>query len=271
MAELSGDLKHQVHQSDWVDHVARVGLLAFGVVHLVIGWLSLQLAFGHKAGTPSSTGAVRELAQQPFGGILVWLVAAGLVLLAVWQLIEAAFGHRYLRGTDRLRKRGVSAGKVLVYGYIAFSAATIAAGAGSSGGGSSASTTAKVMNLPAGQLLVGAVGAVVIGIGVYLVYKGLSGKFTKDLTAEGQSGDTGTAYTALGKVGYTAKGIAIGIVGALIGYAAITHKPQKSAGLDQALQKVLDQPFGPYLLGAIGVGFGCFGLFCFAHARHLSR
>lgn len=270
MADRTDALTRQVHHSDWVDHVARVGLTAYGVVHLVIGWLALQLALGQDSGTPSSTGAVRELAQQPFGEVLVWLVAVGLMLLAVWQLLDAAFGHPYLEGTTRLRKRATSAGKVLVYGYLAFSAATIAAGAGSSGGGS-ASTTAKVMNLPAGQLLVGAVGAVVIGTGIYLVYKGLSGKFTEDLTAEGQSGETGTAYTAVGKVGYVAKGVAIGLVGALIGYAAITHEPRKSAGLDQALQEVLDQPFGPYLLGAIAVGFACFGLFCFAHARHLSR
>lgn len=270
MADVSSDLGRQVHHSDWVDHVARAGLVAYGVVHLVIGWLALQLALGQDSGTASSTGAVRELAQQPFGAVLVWLLAAGLTLLAVWQLIEAAVGHRYHASTTRLRKRATSAGKVLVYGYLAFTAATIAAGAGSSGGGTT-STTAKVMNLPAGQLLVGVVGAVVIGIGVYLVYKGLSGKFTDDLTAEGQSGETGTAYTALGKVGYAAKGVAIGLVGALICYAAITHEPRKSAGLDQALQEVLQQPFGPYLLGAIGLGFGCFGLFCFAHARHLSR
>jgi hypothetical protein len=270
MADRTGHLTRQVHHSDWVDHVARAGLVAYGVVHLVIGWLALQLALGQDSGTASSTGAVRELAQQPFGEVLVWLLAAGLMLLAVWQLIEAAVGHRYHRDATRLRKRATSAGKALVYGYLAFTAATIAAGAGSSGGGS-ASTTAKVMNLPAGQLLVGAVGATVIGIGVYLVYKGLTGKFTEDLTAEGQSGDTGTAYSALGKVGYVAKGIAIGLVGALIGYAALTHEPRKSGGLDQALQEVLHQTFGPYLLGAIGVGFACFGLFCFAHARHLSR
>ena len=270
MADLSDEVGRRVHQSDWVDHVARVGLVAYGAVHLVIGWLALQLALGHDSGTTSSAGAVRELAQQPFGEVLVWVVAVGLVLLAAWQLIEALVGHRHHQDSTRLRKRVISAGKVLIYGYIAFSAATIAAGAGSSGG-SSASTTAKVMNLPAGQLLVGAVGAVVIGTGVYLVYKGFSGKFTEDLTAEGRSGDTGTAYIGLGKAGYVAKGVSFGLVGALIGYAAAAHDPRKTGGLDQALQEVLDQPFGPYLLGAIAVGLGCFGVFCFAHARHLSR
>jgi hypothetical protein len=270
MAELSDEIGRRVHHSDWVEHLARIGLVAYAVVHLVIGWLALQLALGQDSGTTSSTGAVRELAQQPFGQVLVWLVAGGLLLLAVWQLIEAVFGHRHHQDLTRLRKRATSAGKVLIYGYLAFSAAKIAAGAGSTGGGSD-STTARVMNLPAGQLLVGAVGAVVIGTGVYLIYKGLGAKFTEDLTAEGQSGDTGTAYIALGRAGYVAKGVSFGLVGALIGYAAATHDPQKSGGLDQALQKVLAQPFGPYMLGAIAVGLACFGIFTFAHARHLSR
>ncbi len=74
-----------------------------------------------------------------------------------------------------------------------------------------------------------------------------------------------------GKVGYIAKGIAIGIVGGLFAYAAVTHEAKKSGGLDQALQTVLEQPFGPVLLLAIAVGIACYGLFCFARARHLSR
>jgi hypothetical protein len=257
-------------EAGWIEHVARAGLVAFGIVHLVIGWLALQLAFGDRSGTASSSGAVRELAQQPFGAVLVWLVAAGMVLLAVWQAIEAAVGHQLQDGGKRLRKRLSSAGKTLVYGYIAFSAAMIAAGAGSSGGGSE-STTATVMSAPAGQLLVGLVGAVIIGIGVYLVHKGWTEKFTEDLTGEGRSGDSGTAYVWLGKAGYVAKGIAVALVGSLFGYAAVTHDAKKSGGLDQALQEVLKQPFGPVLLGGIAVGIACFGVFCFAHARHISR
>ena len=75
----------------------------------------------------------------------------------------------------------------------------------------------------------------------------------------------------LGKVGYIAKGVAIGLVGVLFVYAAVTHDPKKSGGLDQALHEVLEQPFGPFLLVAIALGIACYGLFCFARARHLSR
>lgn len=264
------DVAAKADRADWVDHVARAGLLAFGVVHLVVGWLALQLALGDRAGSASSTGAVRELAQQPFGAVLVWLVALGMALLALWQLVEALAGHRQERDGSRTRRRLSSAGKALVYGYIGVTAARVAAGSGSSGGGTD-STTAQIMELPAGQVLVAAVGAVIIGVGGYLAHKGWTEKFTKDLTGEGQRGTSGTAYVLLGKVGYLAKGVSLGLVGALFGYAALTHDPKKSGGLDQALQEVLQQPFGPFLLGAIAIGIGAFGVFCFAHSRHLSR
>lgn len=257
-------------RSDWIDHAVRLGLVAYGLVHLVVAWLALQLAFGDRQGSASGSGAVRELAQQPFGVVLVWAVAIGMVLLVLWQLLEAAAGHRHLRNAARLRKRAGSAGKAIVYGYIAVSAVTIATGAGSSGG-STDSMTAKLMDLPGGRLLVGLVGAVIIGIGVYLVWKGVTEKFVEDLTSEGRSGNTGTAFGWLGTAGYAAKGVALGVVGGLFGYAAVSHDPQKSGGLDQALQEVLEQPFGPLLLAAIAVGIACFGLFCFAHARHLAR
>ena len=54
-----------------------------------------------------------------------------------------------------------------------------------------------------------------------------------------------------GKVGYIAKGIAVGLVGGLFVYAAFTQDPKKSGSTDKALHKVLEQPFGPWLLIAL--------------------
>ena len=104
------------------------------------------------------------------------------------------------------------------------------------------------MELPAGQVIVAAVGLAILGIGGYLVYRAWTEKFAKHINAEGKSGTSGTAYLWFGKVGYTAKGVAFGIVGSLFLYAALTHDPKKSGGLDQALREVLQQPFGPVLL-----------------------
>src|SRR4051794_16522272 len=263
----------QAHNSDWLDVAARAGLIAYGVVHLLIAWLAVQLALGDKEGSADSQGAVQQLNEQPFGEGLVWALAVGMFLLAVWQILEALFGYRDEEGFTRVRKRATAAGKAVVYVVIGIGAVHVATGSSSQSSSKkdgTTSTTATVMDWPGGQLIVGAVGLFIIGIGGYLVYRAWTEKFAKHINAEGKSGSSGTAYLWFGKAGYTAKGITFGIIGSLFLYAALTHDPQKSGGLDQALHKVLQQPFGPFLLIVIAAGLACYGLFCFARARHFN-
>jgi hypothetical protein len=269
MGEMTEQAK-QAHESDWLDHAVRIGLVAYGIVHLMVGWLAGQLALGEKSESASSAGALHAIAEQPLGGVLIWMIAVGMVLLVIWRLLEFAFGYREV-GDDakRWRKRLASLGKAVIYAVIAWSAVKIALGDGSKGG--TDSTTAKLMNLTGGQLIVGAVALAIIAYGGLLVFRGWTEKFKEHLDAQGQSGKDGSAYVIFGKVGYISKGIAIAIVGGLFAYAAITHEAKRSGGLDQALQTVREQPFGQVLLIAIAVGLACYGLFCFARAKHLSR
>lgn len=270
VADKAQQAGEEAHESEWLDHAIRAGLVAYGVVHLLVAWLAVQLAFGDKSENASNTGALHALAEQPMGGVLVWLIAIGMLLLVVWRLLEFSLGYQDETDTaKRWRKRASSLGKGVIYGVLGWSAFKVATG-DSSGGGTD-STTSKLMSLPGGQLIVGVVGLAIIGYGAVLVVRGWTEKFTEHLDAQGQSGKDGSAYILLGKIGYIAKGIAIAIVGGLFGYAAVTHDPEKSGGLDQALQTVLEQPFGSVLLVAIGLGIGCYGLFCFARARHLDR
>ncbi|MCW2850310.1 MAG: hypothetical protein JWR90_4284 [Marmoricola sp.] len=263
-------LGREAEQSDWLDHAVRAGLVAYGVVHVLIGWLAVQLALGESSGKASAQGALQELASKPFGQTMVWLVAVGMFLLVVWRLLEAAVGFREHDGSERLRKRATSVLKACIYGAIGVSAVKVAGGSGSSSGGSRG-MTARAMDLPAGQWIVVAVGLAIVGYAGTLVWRGWTEKFAEHLDTEGKVGWDGAAYLLLGKVGYIAKGIALAIVGGLFCYAGLSHEPNKSGGLDAALRKVLEQPFGPYLLIAIGVGIACYGLFCFARARHLDR
>jgi hypothetical protein len=248
-------------EDDRLKPLARVGFVALAIVYLMIAWLAIQLAFGDRSGNPSSTGALRELAQQPLGEILVWAVSLGLFLLAIWQALEVVTG-------DDLKDRVIAAGKAVIYLVLGISGVRVALGSGSSGK-QEETWTAKVMNLPAGQLVVGAVALGIIGFGLYEVYRAWSDKYAEELDHQGRSGASGTAYLWFGKVGCAARGVAFALVGLLFGYAAVSHDAQKSGGLDQALAKVLDQPFGPVLLCAIGLGLACFGLFTLARARHL--
>ena len=257
-------------RSEWLDHAVRIGLVAYGIVHLMVGWLALQLALGEKKDEASNSGALHQLAQQPFGEVLVWMIAAGMALLVIWQLLELGFGCDDIEDTtERWRKRATALGKAVIYGALGWSAIKVAIGEGSQGG--TDSTTAKVLDMPGGQVIVGAAGLAIIGFGVALAVRGWTEKFTEHLDAEGQSGKDGSAYILLGKVGYIAKGIAIGVIGGLLCYAAVTHEAKKSGGLDQALQTILGYPFGQVLLVAVGLGIAAYGLFCFARARHLDR
>ena len=262
----------QAENSEWFDKAIRAGLVAYGVVHLLIAWLALQLAFGESEGAASSKGAMQQLAEQPFGTTLLWLVAIGMLMLVLWKLLDAWKGHED-EDDDKSKwaKKGFDVLKAVLYGTIGVSALRAAMGGGSSSKGGTDSTTAKIMDLPGGQFLVGLIGLAIIGYGANQIRTAYTEKFREKITAQGKAGDAGQAYIYFGKAGYTAKGIAVGIVGGLFLYAALTHEAKKSGGLDQALHTVLQQPFGPFLLGIIAVGIACYGLFCFARARYLTR
>jgi amino acid transporter len=160
----------------------------------------------------------------------------------------------------------------VVYGALAVTAARVASGSSSgSSNKTSRGMTGKLMDLPGGQWLVVLVGVGFLVAAVVMAWQGWHEKFAEHLQTEGKLGYSGAGYLLLGKVGYIAKGIVFGLVGALFCYAGFTHEPQKSGGLDQALQEVLKQPFGPYLLFATALGLACYGLFALAQARHLDR
>jgi len=259
----------EVDRSEWVDRAVRVGLVAYGVVHLLIAWLALRLALGEGSGNASSQGAFHQLARTGAGRILLYVVAFGLLSLVLWQGLEALLGHLDEDGAKRVVKRLASAGKALVYAALAASAVKTAAG--SSGGGGTDGISARLMRMPGGPVLVGAVGVGVLVVAGVLAWRGCSSDFASKLDPRGRSGYDGRIYVLLGRAGHLAKSIALAGVGVLFLYAAITHDPKRSGGLDVALHKILQQPYGGPLLAVIALGLACYGLFCFAWARHLSR
>lgn len=263
-------LGRQAENSPLLEHAIRVGLVAYGTVHLLIAWIAVQLAFGSDQGSASSKGALQELAKAPLGDVLLFVVAGGFAALVVWQVVEALGGHRDKRGRKRVLKRLGSALKAIVYGGLGLSALEVAMGGHSGRGGDNTQPmTARIMAMPAGPLLVAAVGLVVVGVGCRLVYRGFSEDFREQLDVRGHTGGSGSAYVKLGKVGHVAKGLAFFVVGGLFLWAAWTHDPRKSGGLDQALHELLRQPFGAAIIVALGVGFACYGLYAYAWARHL--
>lgn len=277
----AGQAAEKVDRSDGTDHAVRAGLVAYGVVHLIVALLAARLALGDHSGSADTTGALKTLAAQPFGAALVWAVAIGMALLVLWRVLEVVVAGRGADAEDGASLWGSRAKntlKAVLYGALAYSAFRVAlsdSGGGGGGGGGGRSTeetmTARLLGMPGGTWLVGAAGLAVLGYAGALVWRGLHCKHAEHLDAEGRTGSDGRAYLVLGTVGYVAKGIAIAVVGALFVVAGLTRDADDSGGLDEALQKLLQQPYGSVLLLAVALGIGCYGAFCFARARHLSR
>ncbi|MFI9383796.1 DUF1206 domain-containing protein [Kutzneria sp. NPDC052558] len=246
-----------------VQIIGRLGMSGYGVVHLMVAWLAAQAAFGG-GGEADQKGAVSAIAAQPFGAVLLWILAVLLAGFGVWQLLAAFVGYRWMSDEkQRLRRRlGVAGRGVVVLGLAAYAIGLVVGGGGSSGDQQEQDATATLLGLPAGPALVLAVAAVILVAAGVLAYRGVSRKFLEDLVS------AGPVVQFLGVVGYVAKGVAYGVIGVLTAIAAVTADPQRTGGLDTALHTLAGQPFGVVLLTAVAAGFAAFGLYCFGDARY---
>ncbi|HLT60634.1 MAG TPA: DUF1206 domain-containing protein [Microlunatus sp.] len=237
-----------------------LGLAGYGLVHLVIGALAIRL--GVDGGdAPTQQGALAEMASQPFGEIALWVTAIGLFALVGWRLFDAAVGYSWQDEPRRTFRRLAAVGQAGVYLWLGVSAVRILLGAGGGGGGEE-TVVARLLRLPFGPAVVAVAGAAVIAVGVSQIVKGIKQTFRDDMAGATR------LTTTLGRIGFPAKGVALIVVGGLIGWAGISADPEKAGGLDAALQTLREQSFGPVLLIAVAVGLIAFGLFCFGWARH---
>ncbi|HEY0640904.1 MAG TPA: DUF1206 domain-containing protein [Pseudonocardiaceae bacterium] len=252
-----------------VEVAGRIGMVCYGVVHLVIGWLAVQVALGSGDQQTDQAGAVSAIAEQPLGKVLLVLLAAGLVAYALWQFFAAAQGYRWVSDRSKRLQKRVEAGAhgVVAVAIVIYAVRLMQGSGGQSGDQQQQEFTAKLLDLPLGRLLVGLVALAVIALGVHRIHKGVSKNFLQDLDTARLPAGTTRLTTRLGQIGYPAKGVAIGIIGLLLGLAAVNRDPNQAGGLDKALHTLADQPFGTVLLVVVALGFVAYGAYCFVAAR----
>jgi hypothetical protein len=249
-----------------VQIAVRLGLVAYGVVHLLVAWVALQVAFGDLdgdgVGKADKTGALQSLSAGGGGDVVLWLIAVGLGVSALWQLLEAVTGHR-------TSLRLMNLGEAVLFGYLAVSAGKLA-------GGSPASSTdhaqlglvGNLLAQPWGKPVVVAMGVLIVVAGLFVVRHGVTRRFAEEHEFGHAGRPVRTAVVRLGQVGYAALGGVYGIAGALVVVAAVQSKPEKATGLDVALKTLAAQSHGTALLLVIAVGLAAFGVFTFFAARY---
>jgi Domain of Unknown Function (DUF1206) len=260
----------------WYAILARTGLVAKGISYGIVGILAIKLALGDGGKATSRPGALQTLASHGFGKVMLALLAIGFAAYAIWRFVQAVAeredpGDGETRGAaKKWGKRAGYVGRGLV--YAALTASTVKILVGSGGGqsqtGKAHKTTAMVFSWPAGTWLVGIAGAVIVGVGLWNLYRGVARKF-EDRWRTGEMGEQARKWGArAGLVGHVARAVVFSLIGIFLVKAAIDFNPKDAIGLDGALRKLADAGYGPYLLGLTAAGLVAYALYCFVDARY---
>ena len=256
----------ETSRRDALQAAARAGLVARGVVYGVIGILAFKLALGSGGKTESQAGALKTIADQAFGDVLLIVLATGLAAYAIWRMIAGVAGTR--PNEDGALQRRVSAiASGAVYAALCYTAVKIIAG-GQGSSGSPRHATAGVLGWPAGPVIVAIAGVALIGVGAYQGYKGISRDFEEDSDVGRMASGTRTAFAAVGVTGHVARAVIFVLIGYGLIKAAFDYSAKSAMGLDGALQQLAHASLGPLLLGAVALGFVAFALYSIVDARY---
>jgi hypothetical protein len=246
--------------------LARVGYTARGVVFLMLGSLTALAAFGARSRPLDGKDALRLLLSQPFGAVLLALIAAGLLCFAIWRAAQAVLDADAcgddLKGIAR--RVGYGAG-ALFYGAFASIAFSLLLGVdnGSQGDSAARDWTAWLLAKPAGQWIIAAIGLAIVATGVGTAVVGLRAEFRHRLALAEKPR---LVVTMLGIAGSMSRALVLAMIGLFLLFAALDLNAREAAGFAGALRIIQNQPHGALLLGITAAGLAAFGLYELAEA-----
>ncbi|MGI8810169.1 MAG: DUF1206 domain-containing protein [Acidimicrobiales bacterium] len=265
------DALEDAAESTWLERLARAGLVARGLLYVVVAILALQVAQGHGDTRADKQGALQTVVRQPFGRLLVLLLAVGFAGYALWRFVEAAVGPPDESDERKaMFKRIGSALRGGLYAFFCGSAVKLFIWSNQVAASQrpEADWTARVLDWPGGTWLVQAAGLVLIGGGLYVGWRGLAGKFRKRLKSLEMGRVARRWVRWIGAVGMVARMLVLAMIGVFLIAAARSHDPNQAVGIDGALKRLADRSYGPALLVVVAFGLCAYGLYSFAEARY---
>jgi hypothetical protein len=265
------DALEEAAESTWLERLARAGLVARGLLYVVVGILAVQVAGGHDETRADKQGALQTVVRQPFGRLLVLLLAVGFGGYAIWRFVEAAVGPPDEKDQRKANfKRIGSAARGGLYAFFCGSAVKLFIWSSQVANAQrpEADWTARVLNWPGGTWLVQAVGLGFIGGGLYVGWRGLAGKFRKRLKSLEMGPAARRWIRWIGAVGMVARMLVMAMIGVFLIAAARGHDPNQAVGIDGALKRLAERSYGPLLLVLVAFGLAAYGLYSFAEARY---
>jgi uncharacterized protein DUF1206 len=252
----------------WLELLERLGYLVRGALYAVMGLLALGIALRVGGQTTDLSGSLVFLIRNPFGKLVLVVVAVGLAAYSLWGFTRAIYDPLH-RGSDA---GGYSArlgfvSSAVSYAAIVFFALQILVGSGGTSGDSTQKTIAAILTHPGGGWLTGIIGLVAIGIGLGQFLEAYRATFKEDLKGAEMTASERKLAIGLGRFGMFARGVIFLIIGWFLVQAGIHHDAGQVQGFGGAFLFLLGQPFGRVVLGIIALGFVALGLHSFACAR----
>ena len=208
--------------------------------------------------------------EQPFGKVLLGLMALGLAGFVLWRAVQAGKDPEHPEGGKKraLMRIGYAMSAAL-YGAMTLEAVRMLRGSGGGQGGGTEHWTAVVMEKPFGRIAVGLAGLGIAAYGIYQLVKAFKGdELDKRLNLEGSAVATRRRVIAVARAGTAARGVVFGIIGWLVIKAAMQYDAAEAKGLQGALVTLREAAFGRYLLGLVALGLIAYGVTQLVKARY---
>jgi hypothetical protein len=252
----------------WLALLARAGLVARGVMYVLIGIIAVQVAIDGSHQQADRVGAVHLVAQTAFGSVILWLLVIGFAGMTLWRLSEAAWGSPDADGR-KASKRLANLARAVFYAVVTYGILKYALGIGQPGSSDSQSQdlTAAALKYQGGQVVVALAGVVIVAAGLYVLYRAYKLKFLKHLRMGDASPRTRKVVTRLGQAGGIARGLVFATIGVFLVIAAKDANPRQAKGIDSALRALAHTPLGPWLLVVVAIGLMMFGAYSWCEAR----
>lgn len=260
---------YKANNSKWFKKIAQAGLLAKGIVYILLGIVGFMAAFevGSQTNNASSKGIFTMLQNLPLGIPLLVIVALGLICYTVWRLIQAWT----LSESDQKKKWAKKIRyffSALAYGSLAYTAFSIIFHLKSDDSDQKQKMASELLQKSNGQWLAGAVALLFAGVGVYQIYYGFTEKFKKHVQNLNLHANGSSLLVQSAKIGYIARGVVWLIIAYLFIRAALNANSSEAGDTGKAFKFIESSSYGSYLLGALGIGLITYGIFNFIRARY---
>jgi high-affinity Fe2+/Pb2+ permease len=250
-----------------VGQLARLGYFAIGVVYSAMGVLAMLGVLGVGAGQyTGSFGAIRALRSQPYGRVILGIIAAGVAVYVTWRLAQSVFDVED-RGTSTgglLRRGGLLLSAFAYIVLIARIVVQMFVGLSSEASAQASDWSKPLMNHPAGLALIGLAGVAMLAVAGVQFWTAYRAGFLEQIAA---SSGSKRSVSALGRFGFFSRGVVFGIMAFFLIISAIRTSPSSAKGLGGAIQTLGQQPYGRFLIGVVAIGLFSYGLFMLSKAR----